>query len=216
LARQAGEKAAAAAVAVGLAGGENESDVGAEEEEEEEEEGAGGEGEAGEAGEEVEPEWPADMLCPISWVPMDDAVMAADGHSYQRAAIEEWIARKQAGKVEGNPESCPVRASPPCMGIIVSIILIVPLTAGVPAALTNWSVSVLGLCLSTDLSYLVCTWPQPGRSRCLPPRPTCPSSPRLWCPTISFVAGWSGSERLRLPSGKQPAARGQTPDPLIT
>jgi hypothetical protein len=32
---------------------------------------------------------------------MDDAVFAADGHTYQRAAIAEWIARKQAGEGEG-------------------------------------------------------------------------------------------------------------------
>jgi hypothetical protein len=137
LARQVGEEEAAAAAA----GGESES--GSREEEEEEEAGAGGEGEAGEAGdsEELEPEWPADMLCPISWVPMDDAVMAADGHSYQRAAIEDWIARKQAGEEGGKPgcsiESCPVRASPSCVGItIINITLSVPLTAGVPTALT--------------------------------------------------------------------------------
>jgi hypothetical protein len=91
---QVGEKA------VGLAGGESESDSGVGEEEAAE---AEGEGEAGETGEELEPEWPPDVLCPISWLPMDDAVIAADGHSYQRAAIEEWIARKQAGEEGGNP-----------------------------------------------------------------------------------------------------------------
>jgi hypothetical protein len=52
-------------------------------------------------GDERDVEWPADMLCPISWVPMDDCVIAADGHSYQRKAIEEWIARKREGEVTG-------------------------------------------------------------------------------------------------------------------
>jgi hypothetical protein len=44
-------------------------------------------------------EWPDDMLCPISWAPMDDPVIAADGHTYQREAIEEWITRRQTGQV---------------------------------------------------------------------------------------------------------------------
>jgi hypothetical protein len=43
------------------------------------------------------------LLCPISGVPMDDPVIAADGHTYQRAAIEEWIARKQNGEGGASP-----------------------------------------------------------------------------------------------------------------
>lgn len=34
-----------------------------------------------------------DCLCPISFAPMVDPVMAADDHSYERAAIQDWFER---------------------------------------------------------------------------------------------------------------------------
>ena len=37
---------------------------------------------------------PADFFCPISLELMRDPVMAYDGHSYERAAIERWFATR--------------------------------------------------------------------------------------------------------------------------
>jgi len=41
-----------------------------------------------------EEEPPADFICPITTELMSDPVMAADGHSYERTAIERWLATK--------------------------------------------------------------------------------------------------------------------------
>jgi pyridoxal/pyridoxine/pyridoxamine kinase len=45
---------------------------------------------------------PDELSCPISFQLMTDPVLADDGHTYQRQAIEEWISRctacKEAGK----------------------------------------------------------------------------------------------------------------------
>ena len=38
---------------------------------------------------------PMEFLCPITHEPMVDPVIAADGHSYERAAIERWLRIKQ-------------------------------------------------------------------------------------------------------------------------
>ena len=38
-------------------------------------------------------EIPAGYLCPITLDPMEDPVMAADGHSYERSEINAWFAR---------------------------------------------------------------------------------------------------------------------------
>jgi len=46
-------------------------------------------GAASDAG--VTPEFPQAFLCPITLVLMDDPVVASDGHSYQRDAIETWL-----------------------------------------------------------------------------------------------------------------------------
>ncbi len=51
---------------------------------------------------EVEPsltELSESILCPILQTPMRDPVIAADGHSYERAAIEQWIAQRGARAV---------------------------------------------------------------------------------------------------------------------
>ena len=37
------------------------------------------------------------FVCPMSHVLMGDPVVAADGYTYERASIEEWIQREQAG-----------------------------------------------------------------------------------------------------------------------
>lgn len=37
------------------------------------------------------PEPPAAFVCPITFELMDDPVVASDGHSYQRVAIEAWL-----------------------------------------------------------------------------------------------------------------------------
>jgi hypothetical protein len=39
-----------------------------------------------------------ELSCPISMQLMTDAVMADDGHTYQRDAIETWIKKCTAGK----------------------------------------------------------------------------------------------------------------------
>ena len=37
------------------------------------------------------------FVCPMGHVLMGDPVVAADGYTYERASIEEWIRREQAG-----------------------------------------------------------------------------------------------------------------------
>ena len=46
--------------------------------------------------------YPPSMICPITHVVMEDAVMDPEGNSYSRAAIETWL--------DGNTTS-PVRCS---------------------------------------------------------------------------------------------------------
>lgn len=41
---------------------------------------------------------PDELSCPISFQLMTDPVLADDGYTYQRQAIEEWIKRCTAGK----------------------------------------------------------------------------------------------------------------------
>jgi pyridoxal/pyridoxine/pyridoxamine kinase len=41
---------------------------------------------------------PDELSCPISMQLMTDPVMADDGHTYQRDAIETWIKKCTAGK----------------------------------------------------------------------------------------------------------------------
>jgi len=43
---------------------------------------------------EEEEDPPADFICPITTEVMIDPVMAADGHAYERSAIERWLATK--------------------------------------------------------------------------------------------------------------------------
>ena len=49
--------------------------------------------------EEEEP--PDDFICPITTEVMSDPVMAADGHAYERTAIERWLATKSTSPMTG-------------------------------------------------------------------------------------------------------------------
>ena len=44
---------------------------------------------------------PNDALCPISLELMEDPVMCADGHSYERAAITKWLKKNQKSPMTG-------------------------------------------------------------------------------------------------------------------
>ncbi|EOD39925.1 hypothetical protein EMIHUDRAFT_69894, partial [Emiliania huxleyi CCMP1516] len=44
---------------------------------------------------------PADFICPITTELMSDPVMAADGHSYERSAIERWLATRSTSPMTG-------------------------------------------------------------------------------------------------------------------
>ena len=51
------------------------------------------------AKEEEEP--PADFICPITTEIMVEPVVAADGQSYERTAIERWLATKSTSPLTG-------------------------------------------------------------------------------------------------------------------
>jgi SUMO ligase MMS21 Smc5/6 complex component len=38
-----------------------------------------------------------EIICPITLKIMEDPVIAADGHTYERSAIQEWIDRATQG-----------------------------------------------------------------------------------------------------------------------
>eukprot|EP00887_Chlorella_sp_A99_P002394 scaffold10.g2394.t1 len=44
-----------------------------------------------------------ELVCPITQEPMRDPVVAADGHTYERAAIEAWIARQPTSPMTAQP-----------------------------------------------------------------------------------------------------------------
>ncbi len=44
---------------------------------------------------------PASALCPITHAPMADPVIASDGHSYERAAIEHWFRTNRTSPMTG-------------------------------------------------------------------------------------------------------------------
>lgn len=45
--------------------------------------------------------YPEAMRCPITYEAFRDPVVAADGHSYERSAIAEWLARRETSPVTG-------------------------------------------------------------------------------------------------------------------
>ena len=48
---------------------------------------------------------PREFECPITADVMDDPVVATDGHSYERTAIEDWMARNPVSPVTNLPLS---------------------------------------------------------------------------------------------------------------
>jgi len=40
-------------------------------------------------------------LCPITYEPFSDPVVCADGHTYERAAIEHWLVQRQTSPMTG-------------------------------------------------------------------------------------------------------------------
>jgi hypothetical protein len=44
---------------------------------------------------------PDDFVCPIQLERMRDPVLAADGHSYERAAIEAWLLAHESRRAPG-------------------------------------------------------------------------------------------------------------------
>ena len=46
---------------------------------------------------------PRSVFCPITQMPMLDPLLAADGHSYERAALVKWLAKKKTSPVTGAP-----------------------------------------------------------------------------------------------------------------
>ena len=44
---------------------------------------------------------PKSIYCPITRMPMQDPVIAADGHSYERSEFNRWISKKKRSPVTG-------------------------------------------------------------------------------------------------------------------
>ena len=44
---------------------------------------------------------PSEIVCPITTELMREPVLAADGHTYERAAIEEWFANHSTSPLTG-------------------------------------------------------------------------------------------------------------------
>jgi len=53
--------------------------------------------------EKIEPDVPGEFLCPITHEVMVDPVVAADGETYERKAIAEWLRRNQTSPTLGTP-----------------------------------------------------------------------------------------------------------------
>jgi hypothetical protein len=46
--------------------------------------------------------YPRSIFCPITRMPMNDPVILADGHSYEREIIVKWLEKKQVSPVTGS------------------------------------------------------------------------------------------------------------------
>ena len=46
---------------------------------------------------------PTSFLCPITHHVMQDPVYTVDGHAYERAHIEAWLARQRTSPLTGEP-----------------------------------------------------------------------------------------------------------------
>jgi hypothetical protein len=53
-------------------------------------------------------QWPRQFMCPLTGQVMGDPVMAADGHTYERAAISDWLRLRDVSPVTGQPLSSAV------------------------------------------------------------------------------------------------------------
>jgi hypothetical protein len=53
-------------------------------------------------------QWPRHFICPLTGQIMVDPVMAADGHTYERAAISDWLRLRDVSPVTGQPLSSAV------------------------------------------------------------------------------------------------------------
>jgi hypothetical protein len=53
-------------------------------------------------------QWPRQFVCPLTGQVMGDPVMAADGHTYERAAISDWLRLRDVSPVTGQPLSSAV------------------------------------------------------------------------------------------------------------
>jgi hypothetical protein len=67
---------------------------------------------------------PAEMQCPISSDIMRDPVMCADGHTYERVAITEWVKHKATSPLTNQPLDQPVMLIPnyALRGLIMSFV----------------------------------------------------------------------------------------------
>ena len=54
---------------------------------------------------------PDAFMCPITFALMDDPVLIADGMTYERRAIEQWL---QKGNATSPLTGAPVTRAPPC------------------------------------------------------------------------------------------------------
>jgi len=48
-------------------------------------------------------EVPAEFRCPITMAVMKDPVVAADGHTYERSAIESWLRQRKVSPLTNSP-----------------------------------------------------------------------------------------------------------------
>ena len=53
------------------------------------------------------PDPPDDFVCPITQALMEDPVLATDGHTYERRAIEAWLARRLTSPRTGGELQAP-------------------------------------------------------------------------------------------------------------
>lgn len=70
--------------------------------------GAAGLGAAGGGSSSACVQWPRHFICPLSGQIMGDPVMAADGHTYERGAIGDWLRLRDVSPVTGQPLSSAV------------------------------------------------------------------------------------------------------------
>ena len=64
------------------------------------------------------PDAPQMLLCPITKELLVDPVVAADGHTYERSAIEKWLTKRESSPMTNEPvrtrPALPPPTSSPC------------------------------------------------------------------------------------------------------